>query len=129
MRVLSSIAMSIIASGVLFAADFSAKSLDDLVNLAGKVEINDVKDYYNEIEKRTNEMTVKEAKAFKEKLKTAEEKAFENMKVKDVKAYKKQAHESMKAKVGEMKDKFPCIDGKKSKKGGECKGAKAQPKK
>lgn len=128
MKVLSSIAISIIASGVMFAADFSTKSIDDLVNMAGKVSTTDMKDYVNEIEKRTNEMTVKEAKAFKEKLKTAEEKAFENMKVKDVKAYKQSMHENMKANVQNMKDNFPCFDGKKGKKGGDCPLNKAQKK-
>lgn len=122
MRILSGIAISIIASGMVFAADFSSKSNDELINMAGKVSASDAKDYFGEIEKRTDEMTVKEAKAFKEKLKAQEDKVFENMKVKDVKAYKKSIHENMKGKHGGMHG-----EAKKGKPMGNCGEGKMPP--
>lgn len=88
MKILSSILAVTIASGALFAADFSKSSNDDLLNLAGKIKAEEAKDYFAEIEKRVDEMTGKEAREFREKFRANEEKVFDNMKTKDIRAYK-----------------------------------------
>ncbi|MGX2983491.1 DUF1104 domain-containing protein [Helicobacter sp. 23-1045] len=88
MKVLSSILAVTIASGALFAADFSKSSNADLLNLAGKIKAEEAKDYFAEIEKRVDEMTGKEAREFREKFHANEQKVFDNMKMKDIRAYK-----------------------------------------
>ena len=88
MKFLNSILAITIASGALFAADFSKSSNDDLLNLAGKIQPSDAKDYFAEIEKRVSEMTGKEAREFRDKFFANEQKVFDNMKVKDIRAYK-----------------------------------------
>lgn len=90
--------MSLAASGVLFAADYSKQSNDDLVNLAGKVAPNDMFDYQAEIRKRSENMTIKDARAFHDKIKAQETKVYDEMKVKDWKARKAAIKEAMKAK-------------------------------
>lgn len=88
MKILSFLAISIIASGALFAADFSKSSNADLLNMAGKVKADEARDYFAEIDKRVDEMTGKEAREFWEKYRANEEKVFDTMKVKDIRAYK-----------------------------------------
>ncbi len=58
-------------SAMLFAADFSKNSINELQNMAGKVAPKDVLDYRIEINKRIDAMTVKEAREFKEALHNA----------------------------------------------------------
>lgn len=88
MKILSFLALSIIASGALFAADFSKSSNADLLNMAGKVKAEEARDYFAEIDKRVVEMTGKEAREFWETYRANEEKVFDTMKVKDIRAYK-----------------------------------------
>lgn len=88
MKILSFLAVSIIASGTIFAADFSKSSNADLLNMAGKVKATEARDYFAEIDKRVDEMTGKEAREFWETYRTNEEKVFDSMKVKDIRAYK-----------------------------------------
>lgn len=88
MKILGGILASILASGALFAADFSKSSNADLLNLAGKIQPSEAKDYFSEIEKRVDEMTGKEAREFREKFHANEQKVFDNMKMKDIRAYK-----------------------------------------
>ena len=88
MKFLNSILAVTIASGALFATDFSKSSNADLLNLAGKVKAEEAKDYFAEIEKRVSEMTGKEAREFRDKFFANEQKVFDNMKVKDIRAYK-----------------------------------------
>ena len=88
MKILSFLALSIIASGVIFAADFSKSSNADLLNMAGKVKADEAKDFFDEIEKRLSEMTGKEAREFGETFRANEQKVFDTMKVKDIRAYK-----------------------------------------
>lgn len=124
MRILSGILASFIASGVLFAADFSKSSDADLINLAGKVQPSDAKDYFAEIDKRIDEMTTKEARDFREKMRLNEEKVFDNMKVKDVRAYRKSIDEALGRKFphhAKMGDKRDFEKGQRFK-GGKCSG-------
>lgn len=88
MKILNICVASIIASGALFAADFSKSSNADLLNMAGKISAADARDYFAEIDKRVDEMTGKEAREFWEKYRANEEKVFDTMKVKDIRAYK-----------------------------------------
>ena len=88
MKILSFLALSIIASGAIVAADFSKSSNADLLNMAGKVKAEEARDYFAEIDKRVDEMTGKEAREFWEKYRANEEKVFDTMKVKDIRAYK-----------------------------------------
>ncbi len=86
---------SVILSGMLFGADFSKQSNKELINLAGTVEPKDMMDYRKEIEKRIDEMTMKEAREFRTQIKEQATKAYDNMKVKDFKARQKAIMETM----------------------------------
>ena len=55
-------------SASLFAADYSKHSLTELQNLAGKVKPADALDYKIEIRKRIEQMTVKDARVFMQKV-------------------------------------------------------------
>ena len=55
-------------SASLFAADYSKHSLTELQNLAGNVKPADALDYKIEIRKRIEQMTVKDARAFMQKI-------------------------------------------------------------
>lgn len=80
--------------GVAFGADFSSKSDNELINLAGNVAPNDEPDLIIEIKKRTNAKPYQEAKAFKHAIKQSRHKAF--AKLNDEQAQKR-AIESCKA--------------------------------
>lgn len=94
MKVFSIVLAGVLASGALFAADFSKSSNNDLLNMAGKVKAEDARDFFSEIEKRVDEMTGKQAREFWEKYRANEEKVFDGMKVKDVRAYKQSLAEA-----------------------------------
>ena len=111
MKVFSMILASVIASGALFAADFSKSSNADLLNMAGKISPNDARDFFAEVNKRVDEMTGKEAREFWEKYRANEDGVFDGMKVKDIRAYK-QSLMGVKMPKGK-KDKY-------YKKHGEC---------
>lgn len=93
--------LSLIASSVVFGADFSKSSNEELLNLSGKVEPKDIFDYNAEIEKRIDEMTLKDSATFREKLREQERKVYDNMKVKDFKARQKAIKEALRAKCEE----------------------------
>ncbi|RDU65478.1 DUF1104 domain-containing protein [Helicobacter sp. MIT 14-3879] len=86
---------AIVLSSILFSADYSSKSDNDLINLAGTIEPKDIPSYFDEIEKRVNEMTMKDAREFKMKVKEQENKVYDKMKVKDFKARQKAIMEVM----------------------------------
>lgn len=94
--------LGLIASFVLgsfvFGADFSKKSNNEIINLAGSVEPKDVFDYDKEIKKRMEDMTMKDAREFRTKIKEQETKIYDNMKVKDFKVRQKAIMESMREK-------------------------------
>ncbi len=114
MKILSGILASIVASSVLFAADFSKSSNADLLNMAGKVKAEEAKDFFAEIEKRIDEMTGKEAREFREKFRANEEKVFDTMKVKDIRAYKQS--------LAGVRGGMPCEFGGAPDRGGKGKG-------
>ena len=129
MKILGGILTSILASGTLFAADFSKSSNADLLNLAGKVKAEEAKDYFAEIEKRVDEMTGKEAREFREKFHANEQKVFDNMKMKDIRAYKQSLAGARGGKpCGNFGGEFgaPCDKGGKGAKGDRFKGEKGK---
>lgn len=87
---------AMVLSGILFGADYSKSSNEDLINLSGKVEPKDISSYFKEIEKRVDEMSMKEAREFRDKLREQEMKVYDNMKVKDFKARQNAIREAMK---------------------------------
>lgn len=88
---------AMVLSGVLFGADFSKSSNDDLIKLAGKVDPKDVPSYYAEIEKRVDDMTMKQAREFKDQIREQERQVYDNMKVKDFKARQRAIRDAMRA--------------------------------
>lgn len=83
----------LVFGSVALSADYSKKSDKELIGIAGSMEAKDVPSYFQEVQKRMEEMTLKEAREFKEKIKAQEQKVFDSMKVKDFKARKKAIRE------------------------------------
>lgn len=75
--------VSMAFAGFVMAADFSKASNKELIDIAGSIPPSDVPSYHTEVKNRTQEMTVKEAREFKEKIKNQESKVIDKMKVKD----------------------------------------------
>lgn len=113
--------LGLIASFVLgsfvFGADFSKKSNNEIINLAGSVEPKDVFDYDKEIKKRMEDMTMKDAREFRTKIKEQETKIYDNMKVKDFKARQKAIMESMREKC--KSESSACMKGPRHMQGGK----------
>lgn len=80
--------VSVAFASFVMAADYSKASNKELIDIAGSIAPSDVPSYHQEVKKRTQEMTVKEAREFKEKIKNQEQKVFDKMKVKDFHARK-----------------------------------------
>lgn len=79
MKILSGMLVSFVAGSMLFAADFSSKSNDELVSLAGSVSKEDIVSYVSEIENRIVKMNEKEAIEFRNKLQSQEQQAVSKM--------------------------------------------------
>lgn len=79
MKILSGMLVSFVAGSMLFAADFSSKSNDELVSLAGSVSKEDIANYVSEIENRIVKMNEKEAIEFRNKLQSQEQQAVSKM--------------------------------------------------
>ena len=97
---------SLIFSGFVFGADFSKQTNDELVKLSGTIDPKDVLDYKKEIDKRVNNMTGNDAKAFKEKIKAQQDKVYGEMKVKDLKQRKEAIFNAIKEQCS--KDPASC---------------------
>ncbi|MDE7175379.1 MAG: DUF1104 domain-containing protein [Helicobacter sp.] len=67
-----------LVSGAL-AADYSKASNEELIKLSGKVAPKDYPDYRMEIHKRMQEMKVKEAREFRDRLRESHQNAYSNM--------------------------------------------------
>ena len=65
--------------GVAFGADFSNKSDNELINLAGNVAPSDEPDFVIEVKKRINAKPYQEAKAFKHAIKQSRHRAFSKL--------------------------------------------------
>ncbi|MDE6885569.1 MAG: DUF1104 domain-containing protein [Helicobacteraceae bacterium] len=97
-------------SGILFAADYSKVSNDELIKMSGSVQPKDMLDYKIEVGKRVDEMTMKDANEFKNKIREQEKQVYDNMKVKDFKARQKAIMEAMKEQCKNDKPKCAKMD-------------------
>ncbi len=89
-----------------YAADFSSKSNDELVKINGTLKsADDAADLKLEILKRVNTLEESAKKDFIDKLKASYEKNTENMKVKDLRAYEANVKKAFKAKIEKLSDK------------------------
>ena len=86
-KLLLSIAVVSALSLGAFGADYSKFSNDELVGLSGKVAPKDYPDYRMEIHKRVQEMKVKDADVFRDKLWQARQNAYDAMSVKERREY------------------------------------------
>lgn len=94
--------------GVVSAEDYSKKSNDELVKLHGSVKnASDAADLKLEIKKRIDKMDEKVRKDFIDKLKASYEKNTENMSVKDFRAYESSVKKELKAKMEKLGIKHP----------------------
>ncbi|MDO7252336.1 DUF1104 domain-containing protein [Helicobacter cappadocius] len=85
-KFISMILAGALCASLAFGADFSKKSNDDLIKVAGTVAPKDVPDYRMELHKRIKAMKKPEAKAFHEKLEASMKKNTEKMSMKDMRA-------------------------------------------
>ncbi|MGX3098365.1 DUF1104 domain-containing protein [Helicobacter sp. 23-1046] len=119
--------VSMAFAGFVMAADFSKASNKELIDIAGSIPPSDVPSYHAEVKNRTQEMTVKEAREFKEKIKNQEQKVFDKMKVKDFKARKEAVSKAFDEFCKDPKNECgPSHDSKSQK---DAKGAKTTGKK
>ncbi|MWV62894.1 DUF1104 domain-containing protein [Helicobacter saguini] len=94
--------------GILMAEDYSKKSNDELVKLHGSVKnASDAADLKIEIKKRIDKMDEKVRKDFIDKLKASYEKNTENMSVKEFRAYESSVKKELKAKMEKLGIKHP----------------------
>ena len=89
-------------SASLFAADYSKHSLTELQNLAGKVKPADALDYKIEIRKRINAMSVKDARAFMQKIRDNTIAAHDKMTREELRQYKIDVCKANMARIDSM---------------------------
>lgn len=97
--------MVAVLGSCVYAADFSKKSDNELVQLSGSVKVGEFVDYQLEVAKRLKKMAQKDMQAFKEKLHAQYEKATESMNVKQWREYKKATYEAMKKHIDGLSKK------------------------
>lgn len=85
--------------GLLFGADFSKVSNDDLAKMSGKVAPNDFVEYFVELHKRFDNMTKAEFKEFHKKIHEFKEKNEESMTLKELREQKAAILEKVREKV------------------------------
>lgn len=85
-KLISMVLAGVLCASLALAADFSKKSNDDLVKMAGTVAPKDVPDYRMELHKRVKAMKKEDAKAFHQKFEASMKKNTEKMSVKDMRA-------------------------------------------
>lgn len=85
-KLISMVLAGALCASLALAADFSKKSNDDLVKMAGTVAPKDVPDYRIELHKRVKAMKKEDAKAFHEKFEASMKKNTEKMSMKDMRA-------------------------------------------
>lgn len=86
------------------SADYSKASNEELIKLSGKVTPKDYPDYRIEIHKRIQEMKVKDARIFREKLKESRDNAFENMTHNEYQEYKRATCLEMRKRLDSMSE-------------------------
>ncbi|PAF49734.1 DUF1104 domain-containing protein [Helicobacter sp. 13S00477-4] len=85
----------ILSTSVAFGADFSKKTNDELVKMAGTIAPKDAPDYRIELHKRFKTMKKPEAKKFHEALEQAMEKNTETMTLKEFRERKEAIKKAM----------------------------------
>lgn len=85
-KLISMVLAGALCASLALAADFSKKSNDDLVKMAGTVAPKDVPDYRMELHKRVKAMKKEDAKAFHQKFEASMKKNTEKISVKDMRA-------------------------------------------
>lgn len=105
MKVLSGMLVTFVAGSMLFAADFSTKSNDELVSIAGSVAKEDIVSYVSEIENRVSQMSEQEAGEFKNKLEAQEKQAISAMSEKERAQYKQNIDEAIKNRANTLEPK------------------------
>lgn len=85
-KLISMVLAGALCASLALAADFSKKSNDDLVKVAGTVAPKDVPDYRMELHKRVKAMKKEDAKAFHKKFEASMKKNTEKMSMKDMRA-------------------------------------------
>lgn len=85
-----------------FGVDFSRISNEKLIEMSGRVEPKDYPDYKMEIFKRTQEMKVKDAKIFHEKLREQRRNAYDAMSLKERREYRNAIHFETQKRIDAM---------------------------
>ena len=101
-KLLLSIAVVSALSLSAFGADYSKFSNDELVGLSGKVAPKDYPDYQMEVFKRTQEMKVKDAEIFNERLLEQRWNAHEAMSLQERREY----HDAVRTETQKRMDKM-----------------------
>lgn len=104
MNVLKICILAGIAASLLNAADFSKSSDKDLIKVAGIVSIEDYADYKLEIIKRMKAKKEKDAKKFRDQLHAQMEKNTENLTLKEWRAYQKATKEALESKIKSLSE-------------------------
>ncbi|PAF49377.1 hypothetical protein BKH41_01540 [Helicobacter sp. 12S02232-10] len=101
-KITSMILAGAICASFAFGADFSKKSNDDLVQMAGIVAPKDVPDYKIELNKRMKTMKKDEAMKFHQKLEEAMKKNTDNMTLKEFRERREAVKKAIDAKKKTM---------------------------
>lgn len=91
--------VSFIAGSALFATDFSSKSNDELVNLAGDVAKDELSSYISEIENRVSKMSDDEVNEVRNKLVAKEKQIVIALNDNEKANYKKDIEEALQTKA------------------------------
>lgn len=94
-----------LSASVALAADFSKKSNDELINLSGKVTPKDYPDYKMEIHKRTQGMTLQEARNFREQLRDKRQSVYDQMTLKEYREYRDAIAKETAKRIDSMSEK------------------------
>ncbi|PAF42927.1 DUF1104 domain-containing protein [Helicobacter sp. 11S03491-1] len=101
-KVTSIVLASAICVSLSFGADFSKKSNDELIKIAGTVAPKDVPDYRIELHKRFKTMKKEDAKVFHQELETSMKQNTATMSVKDFRARKQAIQKAIDEKLKGM---------------------------
>ncbi|WP_297812622.1 DUF1104 domain-containing protein [uncultured Helicobacter sp.] len=103
-KIILSLALIGTLTSALFGADYSKTSNEELIKLSGKVAPKDYPDYKMEIHKRMQEMKVKDAREFRDRLREAHWNACDNMTQKEHQAYHNAIHLEMQKHLSSMSE-------------------------
>lgn len=99
---LAGFASSVLCGSFAFGADFSAKSDNELIKLAGTIAPSDEPDFAIEVNKRVNAKPYAEAKDFKRAIKYARKQSFSKLSVEQAQKRKIESCKAFQAKTDSM---------------------------